>query len=146
MPNSSHPIIAVAENSFAGLDTIRRDFADTAEFRVGPLGTPDEVYERPNSKYVADFIGSPSMNFFEGTVEAAGVPRFVAEGISIDLSPGVGAKAGQKVILGVRPNDLGISDAGGIKGQVVLCETTGADMQVHLLNDGPVTIPLQMTA
>ena len=45
MPNSSHPIIAVAENSFAGLDTIRRDFADTAEFRVGPLGTPDEVAE-----------------------------------------------------------------------------------------------------
>ena len=99
--------------------------------KIMQIGTPDEVYERPNSKYVADFIGSPSMNFFEGTVEAAGVPRFVAEGISIDLSPGVGAKAGQKVILGVRPNDLGISDAGGIKGQVVLCETTGADMQVH---------------
>lgn len=45
MPNSSHPIIAVAENSFAGIDAIREDFADTAEFRVGPLGTPDEVAE-----------------------------------------------------------------------------------------------------
>ncbi|TIT11317.1 MAG: ATP-binding cassette domain-containing protein, partial [Mesorhizobium sp.] len=31
--------------------------------RIMQIGTPDEVYERPNSKYVADFIGSPSMNF-----------------------------------------------------------------------------------
>lgn len=43
MPKPSHPIIAVAENAFAGLDAIRQDFADAAEFRVGPLGTPDEV-------------------------------------------------------------------------------------------------------
>jgi multiple sugar transport system ATP-binding protein len=99
--------------------------------KIMQIGTPDEVYERPNSKYVADFIGSPSMNFFEGTVEADGVPRFVAEGVSIDLSSDSAVKPGQKVILGVRPNDLGVSDGGGIKGRVVLCETTGADMQVH---------------
>jgi multiple sugar transport system ATP-binding protein len=101
--------------------------------KIMQIGTPDEVYERPNSKYVADFIGSPSMNFIEGTVEAgSGAPRFVAEGVSIDLSPDITAKPGQKVILGVRPNDLGISDAGEIKGKVVLSESTGADMQVHV--------------
>ncbi len=100
--------------------------------KIMQIGTPDEVYERPNSKYVADFIGSPSMNFIEGTVETGGAaPRFVAEGVSIDLSPDAQVKPGQKVILGVRPNDLGVSDEGGIKGSVVLCETTGADMQVH---------------
>ncbi|MBL4812484.1 MAG: TOBE domain-containing protein, partial [Rhodobacteraceae bacterium] len=33
------------------------------------LGTPDEIYNRPQNKYVADFIGSPSMNFFDGHVE-----------------------------------------------------------------------------
>jgi multiple sugar transport system ATP-binding protein len=101
--------------------------------RIMQIGTPDEVYERPNSKYVADFIGSPSMNFIAGAVETAGgSPRFVAEGVSIGLSPEIKAKPGQKVIMGVRPNDLGISDAGEIKGEVVLSETTGADVQIHL--------------
>jgi len=100
--------------------------------KIMQIGTPDEVYERPNSKYVADFIGSPSMNFIEGTIEAGGAARFLAEGVAIDLSPDIAAKPGQKVILGVRPNDLAISDSGGIKGKVVLSETTGADMQVHV--------------
>ncbi|RWC06149.1 sn-glycerol-3-phosphate ABC transporter ATP-binding protein UgpC [Mesorhizobium sp.] len=101
--------------------------------RIMQIGTPDEVYERPNSKYVADFIGSPSMNFIAGAVETAGgSPRFVAEGVSIGLSPQIKATPGQKVIMGVRPHDLGISDTGEIKGEVVLSETTGADVQIHL--------------
>ena len=101
--------------------------------QIVQIGTPDEVYERPNSKYVADFIGSPSMNFIEGTIEAGGGnPRFVAEGVSIGLSPETRARQGQRVIMGVRPNDLRISDAGEIKGEVVLSETTGADVQIHL--------------
>ncbi|TIU93283.1 MAG: TOBE domain-containing protein [Mesorhizobium sp.] len=52
--------------------------------------------------------------------------------MSIGLSPQIKAKPGQKVIMGVRPHDLGISDAGEIKGEVVLSETTGADVQIHL--------------
>jgi multiple sugar transport system ATP-binding protein len=33
------------------------------------LGSPDEIYGRPINKYVADFIGSPSMNFLEGNIQ-----------------------------------------------------------------------------
>ncbi|MFQ8432300.1 ABC transporter ATP-binding protein [Amaricoccus sp. W119] len=36
------------------------------------LGSPDEIYNRPANKYVAEFIGSPSMNFIEGTLDANG--------------------------------------------------------------------------
>ena len=35
---------------------------------IQQLGTPDEIYNRPANKYVAGFIGSPSMNFLEGTI------------------------------------------------------------------------------
>jgi multiple sugar transport system ATP-binding protein len=97
------------------------------------IGSPDEVYERPNSKYVADFIGSPSMNFIKGSVEnGSDRPRFVAEGVSIGLPHDSAARPGQKVIMGVRPNDLSISPEGDIRGEVVLSETTGADVQIHV--------------
>ncbi|OUS36708.1 ABC transporter ATP-binding protein [Rhodobacterales bacterium 56_14_T64] len=39
--------------------------------KIMQLGTPDEIYNRPQNRYVADFIGSPSMNFLEGTLENA---------------------------------------------------------------------------
>lgn len=37
--------------------------------KIMQLGTPDEIYNRPQNRYVADFIGSPSMNFLEGKLE-----------------------------------------------------------------------------
>ncbi len=40
---------------------------------VQQLGSPDEIYNRPQNKYVADFIGSPSMNFVEGTLNGSGM-------------------------------------------------------------------------
>lgn len=36
--------------------------------KIMQLGTPDEIYNRPQNRYVADFIGSPSMNFLDGTL------------------------------------------------------------------------------
>ena len=40
--------------------------------KIIQVGTPDDLYDKPNSKYVADFIGSPSMNFIEGVISHAG--------------------------------------------------------------------------
>ena len=47
------------------------------------LGTPDEIYNKPKNLYVADFIGSPSMNFIEGHLEA-GV--FKKGGVSLPMT------------------------------------------------------------
>ena len=101
--------------------------------RIVQQGSPDEIYERPNSRYVADFIGSPSMNFFEGEVTGeAGAPWFRASGVAVELPAGCPAQAGQRTILGVRPHDLAVSDEGPIRGTVILSETTGADVQLHV--------------
>ncbi|MCD2471329.1 sn-glycerol-3-phosphate ABC transporter ATP-binding protein UgpC [Jiella sp. MQZ9-1] len=105
------------------------------------MGTPDEIYERPNSIYVAGFIGSPAMNFIEGTIDArGGAPSFEAPGVSIALPANSTARPGQPVTLGVRPNDLAIAEEGPIRGTVILSETTGQDVQLHVDVDGRDTI------
>ena len=50
------------------------------------LDDPHTIYNKPVNKYVAGFIGSPSINFFEGSVSGGGKPVFMTEGVSIDLS------------------------------------------------------------
>ena len=104
---------------------------------IEQVGTPDELYDRPVSRFAADFIGSPTMNFIEGEVVANGAaPAFAAAGIKLDLPETLSAQPGQKVTCGVRPADLVLSDSGDIEGELVLAEKTGADLNLHLTVGG----------
>jgi len=105
---------------------------------VEQIGSPDEVYDRPASRYAADFIGSPSMNFVDGEIGSEqGAPIFAGPGIRLPLPAATGARQGQRLTLGVRPADLAIADNGPIKGEVILTEKTGADVQIHTrIGDG----------
>jgi spermidine/putrescine ABC transporter ATP-binding subunit len=79
--------------------------------RLEQLGTPEEIYERPVSRFVAEFIGLS--NFLEGRVEAVrGREMAVAvAGLSV-LTPTLpDATAGQRVLLFVRPNEVELLEA-----------------------------------
>ncbi|TNC74127.1 ABC transporter ATP-binding protein [Rubellimicrobium roseum] len=103
--------------------------------KVMQLGTPDEIYNRPQSKYVADFIGSPSMNFLDGHYERG---TFRAEGFQIDMAGyqlGAPQVADRPAILGIRPEHVAtgaLVNAAPIKGEVTvdLVEPMGADTLV----------------
>ncbi len=98
---------------------------------IEQIGTPDEVYDHPNSKYVADFIGSSAINFLNGVVvTGAGGPAVDTASGQIALPAGTGAKPGQKVICGVRPNDVTIADAGAISTTAMLIERMGHEAQL----------------
>lgn len=76
--------------------------------RIVQVAPPAEIYEAPNSRYVADFIGS--VNIFEGTVEEASPERTrlaAADGISIESQSG-GAVKGQTAWFAVRPEKVRI--------------------------------------
>lgn len=78
---------------------------------IQQLGTPDEIYNRPQNKYVADFIGSPSMTFIEGTLKGNAVQ---VEGHAIPTTgyPFVAPPTeGQSVWIGVRPEHVSSGDA-----------------------------------
>jgi sn-glycerol 3-phosphate transport system ATP-binding protein len=83
------------------------------EGRIEQVGAPAAVYRRPSTHYVAGFIGSPAMNFFEARVVA---PDRVAFGRNAALSLPRNTRlpaAGDVVILGVRPEDIQIAHAVG---------------------------------
>jgi ABC-type sugar transport system ATPase subunit len=89
-------------------------------------GTPDELYERPRDVYVAAKIGAPHMNLIDAVVGEGGEVLETGLG-SFDLARKLKAKAGDKVVLGVRPADLEIASgtAGDFAAPVQLLEPLG---------------------
>jgi len=87
--------------------------------RIQLIGTPAEVYDRPANRFVAGFLGSPSMNFIDGSVDAQG--RFSAGALNMTLPT---TKQGA-VTLAARPEHLHIDDNGAMSGTVTLVEPMG---------------------
>jgi multiple sugar transport system ATP-binding protein len=76
-------------------------------------GTPDEIYNRPANTFVARFVGSPAMNFLDGTISGGDA---IVDGQAVPIAAGLSAPLadGRKVIVGVRPEDVMIhADAPG---------------------------------
>ncbi len=100
--------------------------------RLLQVGTPSELFERPDSRFVAGFIGSPSMNFLDGTLDPSG-PRVHGEGFEIPLPPshaGLGEEP-RDVTVGIRPTDLVLGD-GGCEAVVEVTERLGWESYVHV--------------
>jgi len=97
--------------------------------RLEQLGTPEEVYDRPESVFVAGFVGSPAMNLIDASVSSEdGAVRVSAVGISGMLWPGVTEPL--DVVLGIRPEHLVFAEAahsGGLEvlGTIQLVENLG---------------------
>ena len=106
---------------------------------------PQELYDRPANLFVAGFIGSPAMNFFEGAVTRrdGGVAITFGDGqhLSVDAAEDSSELAGydgRSVIVGVRPDHLedaalatGISESRRFRGLVKLRELLGSEVIVH---------------
>ncbi len=90
---------------------------------IEQVGTPLELYDRPANRFVAQFIGMPSMNM----VAARAVPSFAAA---------TGGALPDDGFLGVRPEGLrvhrGPQDGRGVPGRVELIEALGADTLIHV--------------
>jgi multiple sugar transport system ATP-binding protein len=106
--------------------------------RIEQVGTPMEVYSRPVSRFVAGFIGSPSMNFLAATLSGAG-DRITARLGDGSVVPLPAAPAGEGPWeLGIRPEALAVVDSGGdTSGTATVVERLGDRTLVHVrLKDG----------
>ena len=96
---------------------------------VEQIGTPLELFDHPGNLFVAQFIGSPAMNVFKGTVQNGQV---TALGAQWPLPPTSHPVAdGTTVHYGIRPGDLELASS-GIAAQVVVVEPTGAETELLL--------------
>ncbi|MEN8892290.1 ABC transporter ATP-binding protein [Planktotalea arctica] len=76
---------------------------------IAQVGTPLQLYERPENEFVAQFIGSPAMNLLPGKIVDVGTQTKVAldgGGMAISDAPSVAGDMGAAVNIGVRPEDL----------------------------------------
>jgi multiple sugar transport system ATP-binding protein len=85
---------------------------------VRQVGTPKDLYDRPNDLFVAAFLGTPPMNLAEATVEDGAV-RFAGYRLPLDPSVDDGAVTGRQVIFGVRPEHLRPARAGDDPSRVI---------------------------
>ena len=98
--------------------------------RIEQIGTPLELYDTPANLFVADFIGSPSMNFLRGTLDKGGLR--LADGSLLPLATVGRGALGQKVVFGIRPEHLVLSaDSLNLAAEVEVVEPTGANIQVY---------------
>ncbi len=97
--------------------------------RVQAYATPEELYDRPRTLFIAGFIGNPPMNFFEvEVIRENGQYHAIREGLGIAIPDERGAKVvGKgKVILGIRPEDITLAKE-GVPGEVYVVEPLGRD-------------------
>ena len=98
---------------------------------IQQVGSPTEVYLRPDNKFVASFIGSPEMNIMEGTLIEKDGKVIVETSIGTreinDKLFDVKDRVGKKVYLGMRPEHLEISEAGTFTVRPDVIEPLGSD-------------------
>ena len=99
--------------------------------RLQAYDTPDGLYDRPKTRFVAGFVGNPPMNFLEvEVIQEDG--RLVAQAphFRLELAGERGQKAAaarQPVIMGIRPEDITVTPDGPISGRVFVVEPLGRD-------------------
>ena len=109
--------------------------------------SPTKLYDFPNNVFVAGFIGSPSMNFFSGSITGTADEMYVDSGsVRLRIPPKqaqqLGAESiGREVIFGVRPEDIHHPDykPGGVNEQLVeaavdVIEMMGNELFVYLMS------------
>lgn len=112
------------------------------------IDTPFNLYHNPRNLFVAGFIGSPSMNFFDATLRKEGDQIMVETSsfklpLSADMTPFFKDYAGKKVVFGIRPEDIHDTDfqppgivPARVEAEVDVVEQMGNEMVVYLKEQG----------
>lgn len=96
---------------------------------VEQVGKPRELFDKPGNTFVANFIGSPSMNFFEGRLECRGEKAVLLldSGCCMPLPDAPALPDGSRLVYGVRPEHLRLDPDAEIKAEVAITEDTGSE-------------------
>src|SRR3954449_574621 len=97
---------------------------------VEQMGSPLDLYDKPDNQFVAGFIGSPAMNFLTGQLTANGSPGFEGpNGVKLPLATAPANSQGRPAVYGIRPEHFTIADDGA-EAEIVVVEPTGSETQV----------------
>jgi multiple sugar transport system ATP-binding protein len=114
---------------------------------IQQLGSPQELYERPANLFVAGFIGSPAMDFFNGSVTRSGdgatlkigSRMLTLAGQSAAAAANAAATGERQVVVGIRPEDFRLaseSEPNTLLGKVEVVEHLGNEQMIYLQSEG----------
>ncbi len=112
------------------------------------VDTPQSLYDQPDNVFVAAFIGSPSMNLYEGTLAsdsiALGPNRLALNAEVFNERPGLESHVGETLVVGIRPEDMEDAEVKAdhpadqrLSSTVRLVESLGSEVMVHFDIDAP---------
>ncbi len=108
---------------------------------IQQIGTPQEVFNNPRNLFVAGFIGSPQMNYFDANLVREGDKFFVEYGgVKVEMDAEKSARLlannvqSQPVTLGVRPDHTSITET-GVKAKVDVSEMMGSSVHLHVTTE-----------
>ena len=111
------------------------------EGRIEQRGAPLDVYDRPETLYVARFIGAPSINVVEGVLEGTAAASQVKTRGGASLGVDAPGASGQRVSAAFRPEHLEISADGALHGEIQVIENLGHETYVFVeTGDGRVCL------
>ncbi|MDX3925222.1 MAG: ABC transporter ATP-binding protein [Shinella sp.] len=108
---------------------------------IEQVGTPLELYRNPQNQFVAGFLGAPRMNFMQVSVDAASgrSATVSAPGLSplaVDLADDASVAQGDKLVLGIRPENIGIAGTNeastNVSGRIRLVEHLGRETILYV--------------
>ncbi|MFV0246105.1 MAG: ABC transporter ATP-binding protein [Qingshengfaniella sp.] len=105
--------------------------------KIEQQGSPQDLYDRPATRFVAGFLGSPQMNFLTGQVADGAIE--IGDGLRLPLTAERGAElAGRRVEVGIRPEAFSVADpsAALLRTRADLVEHLGATSLVHFAHQG----------
>jgi multiple sugar transport system ATP-binding protein len=120
--------------------TMGQRIAVMSEARLQQVGTPQELYDHPDNRFVAGFIGSPSMNFVDVTASGSdGAIMLKSEGIEIPLpepfTEVMKKISSNQLVAGIRPEHLNITvdgPSGTLTGKADVVEYLGNEELIHV--------------
>ncbi|MEO5886412.1 MAG: ABC transporter ATP-binding protein [Anaerolineales bacterium] len=107
------------------------------EGRVIQIGTPNDIYDRPATTFVATLVGTPRINLFKASRDNGTVQIENSE-LHIPSS----SSSTSQFLLGIRPEDVKPAAEGQFAGQVVLTEPLGVETILHIQSGGQTLLSL----
>lgn len=107
--------------------------------RIVQIGTPEDIYDRPATTFVAQLVGTPRINLVKSEREDSTM-RIEKSELHLPIPPD--CETPQEVLLGIRPEDVNIDPDGSFKGQVTLTEPLGVETVVHIRSQEQTLVSL----
>jgi multiple sugar transport system ATP-binding protein len=98
--------------------------------RLVQVGTPDDIYDRPATTFVAQLVGTPGINLVKASRDN-GTLHIEESEVQLPL-PSTTSKLPQHLILGVRPEDVQLVSDGNFVGEIILVEPLGVETILHI--------------